>query len=305
MKGSVKTVLLLLLLVVLLDKSVFGLDVLIVSSSDIIPYTACIEGMKGALGGASLEIENIQENIDRAAETIQNTDKKQPRVVIAVGPHAAYSLSRQKTRALRLFCMVMNPERLLKQENLYPGVALTIPSAFQLQTIKSAFTGRTKVGVFFWGKTNQDTIDELTREAAKLDMTIVPFPITSPGEIPDIISSSRFAIDVLLIIPDDQVSSKRIVEYIIKKSLRRKIPVVGYNSWFAKNGALLSFIIDYEQIGSQTARLAKELLSTDPPDNATIVYPEKISISVDLKTAKKLGVTLSETILLQADEVIE
>ena len=61
-------------------------------------------------------------------------------------------------------------------------------------------------------------------------------------------------------IPDEQINSQKIVEYLIKESLRRKTPVVGYNSWFAKNGAILSFIIDYRDVGVQAGTMAMKLL---------------------------------------------
>lgn len=111
---------------------------------------------------------------------------------------------------------------------------------------------------------------------------------------------------MLLIIPDEQLGSTKIVEYVIKESLRRKVPVVGYNSWFAKNGALLSFVIDYRDVGMQTGKLAKKMLLEEGPlPDIGIVPPEKIKTSVDLKTAKKLGVKISPAIIQQAHEVIK
>jgi putative ABC transport system substrate-binding protein len=141
------------------------------------------------------------------------------------------------------------------------------------------------------------------KHAKEKSMFIIAFPITSASEIPAIINSKEFSIDILLIIPDNTLGSTKIVEYVIKESLRRKIPVVGYNSWFAKNGALLSFIIDYRDMGIQTGEIAKRILLQSPAEGIGISAPEKIKISVNLKIAKKLDIKISSAIVQQSYEV--
>jgi putative ABC transport system substrate-binding protein len=106
-------------------------------------------------------------------------------------------------------------------------------------------------------------------------------------------------------VPDEKINSQKIVEYIIKESLRRKIPVVGYNSWFAKNGAILSFLIDYRDVGVQAGAMAAQMIkagSNTAPER--IESPAKIQVSIDLKTAEKLGIQISATSIQQASEVI-
>jgi putative ABC transport system substrate-binding protein len=202
--------------------------------------------------------------------------------------------------------MILNPVKLLGQNRVYPGVSLNIPPHFQIEKIKDAFPEKKRVGIFFGPERNQATVEVFSQEGNKLGIEIVKFPISSAKDISAIINSKEFSIDVLLIIPDEQLGSTRIVEYVIKESLRRKVPVVGYNSWFAKNGALLSFVIDYRDVGMQTGKLAKKMLLEEGPlPDIGIVPPEKIKTSVDLKTAKKLGVKISPAIIQQAHEVIK
>lgn len=105
-------------------------------------------------------------------------------------------------------------------------------------------------------------------------------------------------------IPDELINSQKIVEYIIKESVRRTIPVVGYNSWFAKNGAILSFIIDYRDIGVQAAGMGIKILKEGRNTGTTVETPARIRISIDLKTAQKLGIQISPKVIQQAEEVI-
>lgn len=281
------------------------MDVFIVSSNDIIPYDTCIDGIKESLSGYELQKITIKEDVEEGSEALQNIKKKNPKLIIAVGPQAAFVLSKEKSPPLRLFCMILNPVKLLGQSGLFPGISLNIPPQFQLQKIKAAFPERKKIGIFFNKESNQSIMDSFHEEAKKLDLVIASFPVSSANDIPSILSSKDFAIDVLLIIPDDQVGSTKIVEYLIKESLRRRIPVTGYNSWFAKNGAVLSFIVDYKNMGLQTGNTAKIMLSAGASHAAGVLPPEKVKITVDVKTAEKLGVKLSSSIIKQADEVIQ
>ncbi len=280
-------------------------DIFILSSSDIIPFSRCIEGIKETMSEHSFQLFNIEEDLEKGRDVLSEIRKKNPKLVIAVGPQAAYLLSQEQDSLPRLFCMVLNPLKLLGQNRIYPGISLNIPPEFQLETIKDAFPDRKRLGVFFSKKSNQSVIDVFNEKAKKNNRVLIPFQILSPNDIPSIINSKDFSIDVLLMIPDSRIKSTKIVEYIIKESLRRKIPVVGYNSWFAQNGALLSFVIDYRKAGMQTGITGKRIISGDYPGKPGILPPEKIKISIDLKTAKKLGVKISPGIIQKADEVIK
>jgi len=282
-----------------------GTDVFILSSSDIIPYNTCIEGIKQSLGGYSHETITIDQDLGEARKTLQKVKKEQPRSVIAVGPQAAYVLSRDAGMLSRFFCMVLNPAKLLGPQGLYSGISLNISPAFQIEKINEAFPDRTRIGVFFNPASNQDFVEELNGHARRLGKQIVAFPVDAQGQIADVLRSKGSLIDLLLLVPDDNLKNTKLVEYIISETLRRKIPVIGYNSWFARNGALLSFIVDYRQVGIQAGESMRRLLQQNLPASIEIVPPGTIYISVNLKTAKKLGITIAPAIIGQAHEVVD
>lgn len=285
-------------------RSAMAVDVAIVSSSDILPYTTCRDAIQEQLADVSLFTATIGDDIARGREVLDDVKRQEPKVVIAIGPQAAFLLSQEQTLAgRRLFCMVLNPHRLLGTVGLFPGVSLNIPPDLQIRTIKQAFPDRKRIGVFYSRDLNQETVDSLNREARALGLVLVTMPIGSAQEISGLLSSRETVFDVLLIIPDEKLGSTKVVEYIIKQSLRRNLPVVGYNSWFAKNGAVLSFFIDYKGIGRQTATLARRILNGTALETNAIMPPESVKISIDVKTAEKIAVTLSPEVIKSADEV--
>jgi putative ABC transport system substrate-binding protein len=246
----------------------------------------------------------LPDDADDALEKIKDIRSNSPRLMIAIGPQAAFAMAADKGSALRLFCMILNPDKVLGKAENFPGISLNIPPALQMQKIRETLPGRARIAVFYTRQANQATIDLLAAEAKKNALTLVPYPVVSAGQISSILESKDFAGDALLIIPDEQLGSTKIVAYIIKESLRKKIPVIGYNSWFAKNGAVLAFAVDYKGIGLQAAALARGLLAAGTAAGMGIMPPAKIKITIDAKTAEKLGVQLAPAALQQADEVI-
>ncbi len=281
-------------------------EVLVIKTSDIIPYNTCIEGLQETLSAHSIQVVNMDGDLEKGREQLNAVkNNKEVRVIIAVGPQAAFVLAEYSHNAAKLFSMVLNPEKVIPAEKRYAGVSINIPLAYQLQQIKRAFPERTRIGVFFSLPENKQVVESLQREASLLGLDIVGFPITTAADILPAIASKTFTPDVLLMVPDEKINSQKMVEYIIKEALRRKIPVIGYNSWFAKNGAIMSFIIDYRAVGVQTGAIAAQLLKNAVPDpRRHIESPAHIRVSLDVKTADKLGIKISADSIQQADEVI-
>ena len=271
----------------------------IFSSSDILPYSRCIEGAREVFADRPVTVVQMDGSLERGREFLGRLQPAATDLLLAVGPQAAYLLAREQIAAPRLFCMVLNPDKLVGTPPAYGGISLNIPADFQLAQIAAAFPDRRRVGVFYQAEGNQEAIDQLTAAAAAHGRTLVPVPLEAASDIAARLQAPDFAIDVLLIIPDETLRSRRIMEYLIESSLRRSIPVAGYNSWFVRNGAILSFMVDYRAVGRQVAALAVAGAA-----EARIVSPQRIRVGVNLKIAGKLGVGIDAGFVARADEVI-
>ncbi len=113
--------LLLAAMLCMLPLRVFAADVAIVSSSDIIPYTTCIEGIKEALSAFALQTTVLPEDTEEALEAVKDIKDKNPRLMIAVGPQAAFAMAKEQGSPKRLFCMILNPDKLFGQARAFPG----------------------------------------------------------------------------------------------------------------------------------------------------------------------------------------
>jgi len=280
-------------------------EVIIIKSSDIIPYQKAIEGFKGRFSHGVFQEYSINEDIDKGKSILERALKKGGDLILAVGPEAAYLIGTYSSSIPKVFTMVLNPERLLDDNMVYHGVSLNLPIAFQLERIKLAFPKRRRIGVLYTKELNQMTVDSISRIALDSDMYIVSLPIASQKDIPRVLNSPQFTIDILWIIPDRTIGSEKIIKYLIKRMLVKKIPVVGFNEWFTENGAILSFYLDDQEIGGQTAELAQRLLFKRSSLTSFIQEPSSVRTIINLKVAGKLDISISNDLIKNATEVIK
>jgi putative ABC transport system substrate-binding protein len=92
---------------------------------------------------------------------------------------------------------------------------------------------------------------------------------------------------------------------IISAAARNNVPAVYAQSEFARDGGLLSYGPDLVDTLRRAASYVDRILRGAKPGDLPVQFPTKFEIVVNLKTAKALGLTVPQSILLRADEVIE
>jgi putative ABC transport system substrate-binding protein len=141
--------------------------------------------------------------------------------------------------------------------------------------------------------------------AARL-LKVVPIiaPVHSDGEIETaIIALGREPGGGLVVIPDSFTLAHRVS--IISAAARNKVPAVYSLSEFARDGGLLSYGPDLVDISRRAATYVDRILRGAKPAELPVQLPIKYEMAVNLKTATALGLTVPQSILLAADEVIE
>jgi putative ABC transport system substrate-binding protein len=92
---------------------------------------------------------------------------------------------------------------------------------------------------------------------------------------------------------------------IILAAVRNKVPAVYSQSPFARAGGLLSYAPNGPDIFRRTATYVDRILRGAKPADLPVQLPTKFELVINLKTAKALGLTIPETLLATADEVIQ
>jgi len=112
-------------------------------------------------------------------------------------------------------------------------------------------------------------------------------------------------IDALWILPDVTVLAPESVQYMLLFSFRNKIPLLGLSENQARMGALFGLSFGSgRDIGIQAGEIANEILSGRRAEEIPFTTARRLKLTVNLKTAGKLGLQVPKEILDQADVVI-
>jgi putative ABC transport system substrate-binding protein len=147
-------------------------------------------------------------------------------------------------------------------------------------------------------------VPSLEAAARSLKVALIIAPIHSDEEIEAaIIALGREPGAGLVVMPSPFMTAHR--TQIISAAARSNVPAVYYLSAYARVGGLLSYGVDPIDNWRRAHTYVDRILRGEKPGDLPVQLPTKFEMAVNLKTAKALGLTVPQSILLRADEVIE
>lgn len=140
--------------------------------------------------------------------------------------------------------------------------------------------------------------------ASRLGLTLLERPITAPLEIePALAELKEGGRDGILIVQAG--TNLNIPGRSLEVATSNRLPTMYPASFWSRFGALASYGPDQYLQGRQAARLAHRILTGTPPRELPVELPDRIEFIINLKTAKRLGLTVPRPMLIRADRVIE
>jgi putative ABC transport system substrate-binding protein len=151
---------------------------------------------------------------------------------------------------------------------------------------------------------SETTLQEVQTAARQAGLHIEVFHASTNHEIDDVFAKLLAQrIQALLVGPGGYFFSRRL--QIVTLATRHGIATAFGNRDFADAGGLLSYGTDigdsFRQVGAYAGQILKGARPTDLP----VVQSTKFDLVINLTTAKALGLTIPETLLATADEVIQ
>jgi len=109
--------------------------------------------------------------------------------------------------------------------------------------------------------------------------------------------------DGLLMVADALtiLNRKRVFDFAAQHNL----PAIYEESSFARDGGLMSYGPDEMETAARGASLVLRILKGAKPEELPFEQPTRFRLVINLKTAKALTLTIPQTLLVSADEVIE
>lgn len=199
-------------------------------------------------------------------------------------------------------------KRLARPETSFTGITYLASALVgkRIEFLKEALPGVQRIGILARPQHPGEPEERRASEkaAAELGLNVAYFPIFAPGEIEKAFAAIREAkCDALVVFPDAIMYRNR--ELISQLAAVARLPSVSGWSSFADSGLLLNYGPNLRDIYVRLASYVDRILRGTPPGELPVEEPRSIELVVNLRTARALGVKISQSVLVRADRVIE
>ena len=280
------------------------------SSADYVP-SATLKGRPIALDFA-LDFRHAEGNVGRLPLLAAELVGSKPDVIMAFGGDLA-PFVRDATRTIPIvFSVSADPVRLRlvaslnRPERNATGVTFLHDElgSKRLQLLKEA-APQISYAAFLWNPNHLDNdLAETERAAQSRSVNLMSLPARNVDELEAVLDRAKTAgVNAVYV-----VTSTLMVNHmarIVQFAADQRLPLVGGWGAWASAGALMSYGPDVNLMVRRTAALVDKILKGAKPADLPVEQPTKFQLTVNLKTAKALGLNIPEAFLLRADHVIE
>ena len=238
----------------------------------------------------------------------------QPDVILAHTPPAAAALQRESRTIPIVFVNISDPigsglianlarpggnvTGVVHYEASILGKVLAMLKEIAPRLARIAFVANPKSGSYDYFLRAAEAV------APSLAVDVVPIPVENAADIERSIELFARAPDGGLVLPPDAMTIAH-RDLIIALAARHRLPAVYPFDLFVAAGGLISYGTDQDDMFRLAASYVDRILRGDKPADLPAQAPTRYVTTVNLKTAKALGLTVPPALLVAADEVIE
>lgn len=272
----------------------------------------------GWIEGKNLIVDyrSAEGHAERVAPLANELVALKPDVLVGPSPQEALALKSATASIPIVFAAVSEPVRLgLVQSLSHPGgnvtgLAAVVPGHFVgkgIQILREMIPTASKIAVLVNpGNAMHRLIvaEELPEIAQKLGVTFSVLEATTVEEL-DIAFASAAAQHADAIIPLADVLTVNNVTRVTALAAEHRLPAIYLFRLFTTNGGLVSYGTDIADLLRRAGDYVDKILKGTKPADLPVEQPTKFDLVINLKTAKALGITIPNELLIQATELIE
>lgn len=282
-------------------------------------YLAAIRNRIAELGyvegqTVTLDVAWADGRVDRIAPLIAELIQRNPDVIIAPTTTAVLAVRRTGASVPTVFITVADPIGSgIVESYAHPGGTATgiqgnidsLPGK-QIELIREIVPTVTKVGMLI-NKLNPSTLGQKRNAesaAAVLGVTLVPVEISTAADLGAAFDElARGKAQAVLCPTDSTMSAAR--KQVADLALAARLPSVFPYREHVEAGGLISYGVDLRESHRHAIDFVDKILKGAKPGDLPVEFPTRLSMVINLRTAKAVGLSIPESFLLRADEVIE
>jgi len=177
-------------------------------------------------------------------------------------------------------------------------------SAKRLEFLKEVLPTVTRVAVLREAVGGASSIQATATAARALRVQLQIFELRDPNELPTVFAAmAKERIEALTVLPGPMITSQ--MPRIVELASRARLPAVFPEARFVEAGGMMSYGPNLAEMYRRAAGYVDKILKGAKPSNLPVEQPTKFESIINLKAAKALGVTIPQSLLQRADQVIE
>lgn len=142
--------------------------------------------------------------------------------------------------------------------------------------------------------------------ARTMGLTVLAWGVGGPEDIDRAFATiGRERPGGLLVVAESAVVGGINRNRIVDHAMKNRLPLIGTVRGWADAGALMAYGTNFHDLWRRAATYVDKILKGAKPGDLPIEQPTKFALVINLKSAKALSITIPQTVLLRADEVIQ
>jgi putative ABC transport system substrate-binding protein len=175
----------------------------------------------------------------------------------------------------------------------------------RLELLREVIPQFRRIAIMFDANYSSSVLEasDVKATARTLGLDFVSLEIRRPEDILPTFEALKAKADALYVVSDALIAANR--TRIITLALGARLPTIFNVRDFVQAGGLMSYGPNYPDLFRRTADLVDKILRGTKPGDIPVEQPTKFDLVINLTTAKAIGLTIPDSLLLRADKVIE
>lgn len=269
----------------------------------------------GYVQGHNLVIERrfLCQRIDAVDGVVQEAIRPNTDVIVAAAIRLTAAAKRATSTIPIVFVAVRAPvERSLVTSLARPGGNVTGMATFPVATIdgklfelaKELIPQRSRIAILRSADDPPGAFEAQDKAANSLGLTLVPVPFSNAADLANLSAAIDRSHVHMLVAPDTSLAFARRKE-IVEVAMKKRLPAAYAFRETVEDGGLIAVSADLEEMSRHAAVYVAKIFGGAKAGELPVVQPTKLNVTVNLRTAKTLGLTIPPAVLLRADKVIE
>jgi putative ABC transport system substrate-binding protein len=185
------------------------------------------------------------------------------------------------------------------------GVFLDAPefAGKWFELLKAMVPNLSRVSVLWDPGPGANHLKAVRSVARSLDIKLQVLEVRKPDDIDRAFAALRGPPQAVIFLPSPMIYN--LSARLARLALTHRLPATSMAREFAIAGGVIAYGPEVTSTFERATALVSKILDGGKPAELPVERPAKIQLVVNLKTAKSLGITIPQSILLRADEVIE